>query len=377
MLEHSSCRGMVVEPQLVPAMAEPLARVPAVADVIVTPGSGDAGTGLPGRDPISFAGLADGRPGHEPEVVVDDRDPLTYLYTSGTASFPKGVVGNHTAIYLQSLSLALEAGFTADDRFVAMLPMFHTARLNAHCTPAIMVGATIHIRRGFDAGELLAQIEPERITQIFGLSMMYREMLDHPDIARRDLSSLRHACYAMAPMPDAQLRRCLEAFGCDFYLLFGQIEMSPTATMFRPEHQLSHSGAVGTPVVNVRVGIMDDSGTLLGPGETGEIVYRGPHTMTEYLHDPEATDQVFATAGSTPATSVTSMTTASCGSATGARTSSRPAPRMSPPSRSRRPYTPPTRTSPRPSRCCRTTGGPRRLPRWSCRNRAPPSTRNG
>lgn len=98
----------------------------------------------------------------------------------------------------------------------------------------------------------------------------------------------------MAPMPDAQLRRCLEVFGCDFYLLFGQTEMSPTATMFRPEHQLSHSGAVGTPVVNVRVGIMDDSGTLLGPGETGEIVYRGPHTMTEYLHDPDATGRVYA-----------------------------------------------------------------------------------
>lgn len=106
--------------------------------------------------------------------------------------------------------------------------------------------------------------------------MMYREMLDHPDVAGRDLSSLRRALYAMAPMPDAQLRRCLEVFGCDFYLLFGQTEMSPTATLFRPEHQLSHVGAVGTPVVNVQVAIMAGDGQLLGPGQTGEIVYRSP-----------------------------------------------------------------------------------------------------
>ena len=85
---------------------------------------------------------------------------------------------------------------------------------------------------------LLATIEAEGITQIFGLPMMYRAMLEHPDIAKRDLSSLRRALYAMAPMPEAQLRQCLEVFGCEFYLLFGQTEMSPTATLFRPEHQL-------------------------------------------------------------------------------------------------------------------------------------------
>ena len=53
-------------------------------------------------------------------------------------------------------------------------------------------------------------IETERITQIFGLPMMYRQMLEHPDIQRRDLSILRRALYAMAPMAEAQLRRCLD-----------------------------------------------------------------------------------------------------------------------------------------------------------------------
>jgi acyl-CoA synthetase (AMP-forming)/AMP-acid ligase II len=305
-LRHSSSRGVVIEAQLLPALAGAIAEVPAVADVIVAPGTGvegapgagggggAGGADLAGRERITFASLGEGAAETEPEVVVEDRDPITYLYTSGTTSAPKGVVGNHTAIYLESLTLAMEARFAPDDRFVAMLPMFHTAQLNCHCTAALMVGATIYVRRAFSAGDLLGQIEAERITQIFGLPMMYRQMLDHPDVRTRDLSSLRRACYAMAPMPDEQLRRCIEVFGCDFYLLFGQTEMSPTATMFRPEHQLSHAGAVGTPVVNVQAAIMDEVGRLLPPGEQGEIVYRGPHTMTGYLDDPAATERAFA-----------------------------------------------------------------------------------
>ena len=293
-LGHSRARGIVIESQLLPALAGTVAAQPGVRDLIVAPGT--RGDGVPGSAEISaavpFADLADGDDA-EPECLVDDRDPLSYLYTSGTTSFPKGVVGSHTAIYLESLSMAVEARFNETDRFVAMMPMFHTAQLNCHCTAAVMVGAALFIERGFDAGRLLALIEAERITQIFGLPIMYRQLLDHPDIDRADTSSLRRALYAMATMPEAQLRRCIERFGCEFYLLFGQTEMSPTATLFRPEHQLSHAGAVGTPVVNVQTAIMDEQGNLLPAGEDGEIVYRGPHTLTGYLDNEEATDAAF------------------------------------------------------------------------------------
>ena len=292
-LRHSGARGVVVEAQLVEGLATAIEQAPGVVDVLVAPGTG----GVPPRAPAdrSWATLDEVCSGDEaePEVVVADRDPITYLYTSGTTSAPKGVVGNHAAIYLESLTMAFEARFDADDRFVAMLPMFHTAQLNTHCTPAVMAGATIFVRRAFDPADLLALVERERITQIFGLPMMYRAMLDHPDVATRDLSSLRRACYAMAPMPEEQLRRAIATFGCDFYLLFGQTEMSPTTTLFRPEHQLSHAGAVGTPVVNVQLAIMGPDGELLPDGQQGEIVYRGPHAMTGYLHDPAATARVF------------------------------------------------------------------------------------
>ncbi|HEY5357468.1 MAG TPA: AMP-binding protein, partial [Streptosporangiaceae bacterium] len=126
------------------------------------------------------------------------------------------------------------------------------------------------------------------------LPMMYRAMLDHPSFGDRDLSSLRRAVYGMAPMPDELIRRCLHGFGCDFALLFGQTEMSPITTLFRPEHQLSHIGAVGTLLTGVQVAIMGPDGELLPDGEQGEIVYRGPSIMTEYLDNSGATASVFA-----------------------------------------------------------------------------------
>lgn len=295
-LGHSRARGIVIERQLIPSIAEAVAEHPAVSHVVIAPGT-DPKVEQPGPTlvgAVEFGDLVAAGEESEPEAYVADRDPLSYLYTSGTTSFPKGVVGNHTAIYLESMSMALEARFDETDRFVALMPMFHTAQLNCHCTAAVMVGAALFIERGFDAGRLLDLIEAEKITQIFALPMMYRQMLDHPDIDRRDLTSLRRALYAMATMPEAQLRRCLDVFDCDFYLLFGQTEMSPTATLFRPEHQLSHAGAVGTPVANVQVAVMAEDGRLLPAGEDGEIVYRGPHTLTGYLDNPEATDEAFA-----------------------------------------------------------------------------------
>ncbi len=293
-LDHAGVRGVVVEAQLADWVGAALDGLGGVTDVVVAPGTGGTVPDtLADRSTTTidaFAGT-DTRP---VEVLIGDRAPMTYLYTSGTTSAPKGVVGHHLAIYLQSLTMALQSRWTVDDRFMAMMPMFHTGQLNGFCTPAVLLGATLVVHRGFDADRLLDTIETERITQLFGLPMMYRALTERTDIGSRDLSSLRRACYAMAPMPEQQLRRAIEVLGCEFFLLFGQTEMSPTTTLFQPEYQLTHAGSVGTPTVNVRVALMGPDGAMLGPGEEGEIVYRSPQTLTRYLHDEEATEKAFA-----------------------------------------------------------------------------------
>jgi acyl-CoA synthetase (AMP-forming)/AMP-acid ligase II len=289
---HAELRGMVVEAALLDQLASALPETPLVADVIVI--GEPAKPDIAGRRLTRFAQLADDMPSTEPDVYVEDRDPLSYLYTSGTTSAPKGVVSGHLAVYLESLGAALDTRMTADDRITALLPLFHTAQLNAFVTPAIAVGAAVFLQRGFGADRLLDLIAQERLTVAFALPMMVRALLDSLEQRARDTSSLRLCVYAMAPMPTHELRRAIEIFGCDFSLMFGQTEMNPISTYFRPEHQLSHPGAVGTPSVNVQVAIMDANGTILPQGEAGEIVYRSPQLLSGYLKNPEATEAVFA-----------------------------------------------------------------------------------
>lgn len=299
-LRHSGATGVVVETDFLGRVDAALGEVPAVRDVVVAPGT-SSGTsadlsapGAPTRATIPFGSLLEGMPSSPVEVYVEDRDPVTYLYTSGTTSAPKGVVSSHLAVYVETMTAALELNIRADDRTVAMMPLFHTAQLNGLLTPFVLRGGAVVMLRAFDPAALLELVERERVTHIFGLPMMYRALLEHPDLSKRDHSSLRRAIYAMAPMPDEDLRRAIDLLGCELSLGFGQTEMNPLTTVFQPEDQLRVPGSVGTQIVNVEVAIMDDDGSLLPAGRSGEIVYRGPHAMEGYLHDAEATAAAFA-----------------------------------------------------------------------------------
>jgi len=290
-LAHAGVVAAVVESELIEQLRTGLDDAPALEDVIVI--GVTAPSEIAGRRTRAFADLIEGASPEEPVALVEDRDPISYLYTSGTTSAPKGVVSSHLAVYLESLGVALDTGLTANDRITALMPLFHTAQLNAFVTPAIAVGAAIFIEKGFDGARLLDLVETERLTLTFALPMMYRSMLEQMDVRARDVSSLRLAVYAMAPMPTHELKAAIERFGCEFSLMFGQTELNPLSVYFRPEHQLSHAGAVGTPAPNAQVAIMDAGGNLLAQGQSGEIVYRGPQVMTEYLRDAVATDAAF------------------------------------------------------------------------------------
>ena len=291
-LDHAQARGIIVEAALLDQLAPSMEGRGGVGSVIVVGGTGVLPT-FAGARTIAYEAMVADMPVSEPEAIAGDRDPISYLYTSGTTSAPKGVDSSHVGIYVQSLGTAIDTRTTDRDRVAAMLPLFHTAQLNAFCTPSIAIGAAIHILRGFDAPKLLDLIQAEGITVIFGLPVMYRTLVDLQVREPRDVSSLRLAVYAMATIAHEELKRAIEVFGCDFSLMFGQTEMSPVSAFFRPEHQLSHTGAAGTPSVNVQVGIMDEAGTLLPQGQSGEIVYRSPQVLTGYLRDEAATEGAF------------------------------------------------------------------------------------
>lgn len=136
-LSHAAVKGVVVEGSLGEQLASGLDGAPNVQDIIVV--GGDLVGPPPSQRRIALEALEQGVSSAEPHALVEDRDPISYLYTSGTTSAPKAVVSSHLAVYLESLGVALDTRMTANDRATALLPLFHTAQLNVIATPAIAV----------------------------------------------------------------------------------------------------------------------------------------------------------------------------------------------------------------------------------------------
>jgi len=284
-LTHSEARLVIVDDQL---FANPSLRnllMETVDKMVIIPYAG-----LPSEDglPIIESALAL-QPTEEPLLEIAERDVAQIMYTSGTTGRPKGVMQSHLAVYIASLGNIIEMNLRADDVATAMMPLFHCAQ-HSMLTSFLHIGATNVILRGFDPVTLMATIEREKITWVFALPMMYRVLLDHPERASYDLSSLKFCLYAMAPMDENTLRRAIAELCPNFALGSGQTEMYPGTTFFKPEEQLRRFGSYwGSPSIINDTAIMDEEGNLLPPGQVGEIVHRGPNVMEGYYKNPEAT----------------------------------------------------------------------------------------
>lgn len=225
-----------------------------------------------------------------PEIAIDGHDLVQIMYTSGTTGNPKGVMHSHASIHSVLMCNLVEWGAGVDGEvFSCHLPLFHVGQ-HVVTLSALLAGITSVVMQGFDAGRLLEAIERHRISLLVGLPMMYRALLDHPQRAATDLSSVRLCIYAMAPMSKTLLLRLLDEICPRFALCSGQTEMYTAATIFRPEQQLKRFGAYwGVAALVNEMGVMADDGTLLGAGQVGEIVWRGPNVMLGYYKDPVAT----------------------------------------------------------------------------------------
>jgi acyl-CoA synthetase (AMP-forming)/AMP-acid ligase II len=230
------------------------------------------------------------------EVVVRERESLQLLYTSGTTSRPKGVLTNHFAATMAGLTVALANGMTPglDNSVLVCLPLFHCAMLNGNIVPTLMVGGTVVLMDGFEAEAVASTIDQLRIAHVVLLPVMYAQLLELPGIHSRNFDCVIRAGYAMTPMPEQRLTEIHNLFpNADVVLGAGQTEFTPPTCKQRAEHQWDKAASWGTATAMTRIGIMDEGGRLLGAGEMGEIVYRGPQIMNEYLNRPEENATAF------------------------------------------------------------------------------------
>ncbi|MGY1693189.1 acyl-CoA synthetase [Geodermatophilus sp. SYSU D01105] len=245
-------------------------------------------------------GGADSRPYEElltaasPEVrdePVALDDPCLVMYTSGTTGRPKGAVLTHGNMTWNATNQVLGMDFTADERTLALAPLFHIGGLNGTVNPTLLRGGCAVVVRRFDPAGTLQVIEEQRVTSFFAVPTMLDAMSREPDFAARDLSSLRTIGAAGAAVPIPTLRTWLDR-GVTMQQCYGMTEASPGCTALDPADAERKVGSAGRPLFFTDLRVVRADGTDADVDEVGEVVVSGPNVMAGYWRDPEQTAAV-------------------------------------------------------------------------------------
>ena len=221
-------------------------------------------------------------------------DMAGIFYTGGTTGFPKGVMQSHGAIWASSMGSLPMFGMGRLSRYLHVAPMFHMADYAGGMAATLSAASNI-IMQSFDPTGVYEIIATERVTHALLVPAMIKMLLDHPNAATADMSSMEKIMYGASPMPAATLERCMELWPhIGLVQAYGQTELAPVATMLSPEDhraggQILKSAGRPTPINDVRV--VSDDGDDCPVGESGEVVVRGPHTMMGYWNKPAETEK--------------------------------------------------------------------------------------
>ena len=229
------------------------------------------------------------------EEPIDDDDVSILMYTSGTTSLPKGVMlrfNDFTAYVVGNTDMA-----DGTPRGTALLsaPLYHIAGATNIMT-SLWTGRKLVLLPQFDPTAWLEAVAREQVTHAFVVPTMMKQLIDHPDFARYDLSSLQNLSYGGAAMPFPVIRRAIELFppSTGFVNAFGQTETTSTLTVLGPddhrldgtpeevERNLKRLVSIGRPLPDVQVKVVDDDGNELPTGAVGELWVFTPRTMKGY-----------------------------------------------------------------------------------------------
>ncbi|ODQ84359.1 AMP-binding protein [Mycolicibacterium holsaticum] len=220
-------------------------------------------------------------------------EPINIQYTSGTTGSPKGAVLSHRNILNNGFFVTELINLRENDRLCIPVPFYHCFGMVMGNLGVTAHGATMVIPApGFDPAATLAAIEAERCTAVYGVPTMFVAMLAHPDLARRDVSSLRTGIMAGATCPAELMKRCInELHLAEVGIAYGMTETSPVSCQTQIDDDLDRRTAtVGRVHPHVEIKVVDpDTGTTLNRGAPGEFCTRGYSVMTGYWCDEAKT----------------------------------------------------------------------------------------
>jgi fatty-acyl-CoA synthase len=233
-------------------------------------------------------------------VDADRDDPAWFFYTSGTTGRPKAGVLTHGQMeFVVTNHLCdLMPATTEHDASLVVAPLSHGAGI--HTLPQVARGAVTVLLSGerLDCEEAWALVERHGITNLFTVPTILTMLTRHEAVDRYDHSSLRYVIYAGAPMYRADQLHALDKLGKVLVQYFGLGEVTGNITVLPPAlHSLEDdalAGSCGFPRTGMEIAILDDAGSRLDAGQTGEICVRGPAVFGGYYGNPEATEKAMA-----------------------------------------------------------------------------------
>lgn len=236
------------------------------------------------------------------QPCVPERDIAQLQYTGGTTGVPKGAMLSHQNItanarqinLLDPHSRANDPVDTAPDRILGVLPFFHVFANATVLNRTVNNGGEIVMLPRFEAKAALAAVNRTQVTSLPGVPTMYQALLDCPDIAKTDFTSLRACISGGAPLP-AELKARFEALsGAVVIEGYGLTESSGVVSC-NPYEGLNKLGSIGQPIPGTDVKLVDNEDpTKAAPeGEPGELIFAGPQVMCGYWNRPDADAEVF------------------------------------------------------------------------------------
>src|SRR5205807_1133566 len=222
-------------------------------------------------------------------AAVDPDDPAAIVFTSGTTGSPKGACYTHASL----LAVAdIEArrhpeGLPRFQKHLAPgLSFAHVGTMTRIAVQIANLGSSL-IYDTFDVRAILAAIERERLTHLGGIPTQLIALLDHPDRARRDLSSLRSVLVGGAPAAPSLIRRIQDELGAEVSVRYSSTEVGIATASVAGDSPEVVATTVGRATPGVELRIVDEGNHPLPVGATGEVVVRSPATMREYWRDPD------------------------------------------------------------------------------------------
>ncbi|NWK76629.1 AMP-binding protein [Aquitalea sp. LB_tupeE] len=219
-------------------------------------------------------------------------DAINIQFTSGTTGSPKGATLSHHNILNNAFFTGQAMGFSPADRLCIPVPLYHCFGMVLGTLTCLTHGACmVFPAESFDALSVLQTVQEERCTALHGVPTMFIGLLDHPQFAQFDLSSLRTGVMAGSPCPIEVMKRVTTLMHMSQVTIgYGMTETSPLSFQSSADTPLDKRvSTVGQVHPHVEVKIVDNDGHIVPHGETGELLTRGYSVMLGYWDDPQKT----------------------------------------------------------------------------------------